>query len=71
EESQRIAQREALVNEISARLQTRTDVETTLAEAARSLRDVLKVGRVAIRLTTTQLMNGASSQNGKGEGAEA
>ncbi|RMG89816.1 MAG: GAF domain-containing protein, partial [Chloroflexi bacterium] len=33
EESQRIAQREALVNEISARLQTRTDVETTLAEA--------------------------------------
>ncbi len=71
EESQRIAQREALVNEISARLQTRTDVETTLAEAARSLRDVLKVGRVAIRLTTTQLLNGASAQNGKGEGAEA
>ncbi len=50
EESQRIAQREALVNEISARLQASHNVETTLAEAARSLGGVLKADRVAIRL---------------------
>ncbi|MEP6984209.1 MAG: GAF domain-containing protein, partial [Chloroflexota bacterium] len=50
ETSQRIAQREALVNEISTRLQSGTSVEMTLTSAARSLRDVLKANRVAIRL---------------------
>jgi GAF domain-containing protein len=50
ETSQRIAQREALVNEISTRLQSGTSVEMTLASAARSLKDVLKANRVAIRL---------------------
>ncbi len=52
ETSQRIAQREALVNEISTRLQSGTSVEMTLASAARSLKDVLKANRVAIRLGT-------------------
>ena len=50
ETSQRIAQREALVNEISTRLQSGTSVEMTLTSAARSLKDVLKANRVAIRL---------------------
>ncbi|MBC8099890.1 MAG: GAF domain-containing protein [Armatimonadetes bacterium] len=50
EESQRAAQREALVNQISARLQTSTGVNTTILEAARGLRDALKAGKVAIRL---------------------
>lgn len=50
ESSQRIAQREALVNEIATRLQTTNSVEMTLTTAARSLKDVLKAERVAIRL---------------------
>jgi len=50
ETSQRIAQREALVNEISTRLKSGTSVEMTLTSAARSLKDVLKANRVAIRL---------------------
>lgn len=52
EESQRSAQREALVNEISSRLQVSNNVETTLTEAARSLQEVLKASKVAIRLGT-------------------
>ncbi len=48
--SQRIAQREALVNEISSKIQAATSVETTLAIAARSLRDVLKAKRVSIQV---------------------
>lgn len=50
ETSQRIAQREALVNEISTRLQSGSTVEVTLASAARSLRDVLNANKVSIRL---------------------
>ncbi|MFN8376566.1 MAG: GAF domain-containing protein [Anaerolineae bacterium] len=50
EESQRLALREALVNEISNRLQASNNVETTLTEAARSLQDSLKAAKVAIRL---------------------
>lgn len=48
--SQRLAQREALVSEIAARLQASNNVEMTLNEAARSLKEVLKVDKVAIRL---------------------
>lgn len=50
EESRRLAYREMMVNEISARLQTASNVETMLAEAARSLQQTLNVGKVAIRL---------------------
>ena len=50
ETSQRVAQREALVNEISTRLQASNNVEMTLNEAARSLRSTLKANRVTIRL---------------------
>ena len=50
DESQRAAQRQAFINEISAQLQTSTNVEATLRAAAHSLRDVLGAGRVTIRL---------------------
>lgn len=50
EESQRIAHREALVNEIGRRLQGANNVEAALSEAVRSLQEVLKAERVAIRL---------------------
>jgi GAF domain-containing protein len=50
ETSQRVAQREALVNEIATRLQASNNVEMTLNEAARSLRTTLKANRVSIRL---------------------
>jgi GAF domain-containing protein len=50
EEAQRIAQREALVNEISARLQATTSVETVVAAATQSLADAFQAPRVAIRL---------------------
>lgn len=50
EESQRVAQREALINDISSRMQSSNNVEATLAEAARSLRETLQANRVTIRL---------------------
>ncbi len=59
--SQRLAQREALVNEIATRLQTSNNVETTLTEAARSLRDALRAEKVVIRL-------GPPPTNGKNGG---
>jgi GAF domain-containing protein len=70
EESQRIAQREALVNSISARLQTSNSVETIMAEAARGLQQTLKVSKVAIRLGSpeTDSNNAAASNDGAGKG---
>jgi GAF domain-containing protein len=65
ETSQRVAQREALVNEISTRLQASNNVEMTLNEAARSLRTTLKANRVTIRLGTPPPSNGHT------EGGEA
>ena len=65
ETSQRVAQREALVNEISTRLQASNNVEMTLNEAARSLRTTLKANRVTIRLGTPPASNGHT------EGGEA
>lgn len=62
ETSQRLAQREALVNEISSKLNTSTDVETTLQTAARSLQETLNARRVSIRL-------GQPRSEQKGEGA--
>lgn len=59
EQSQRYAQREALVNEISAKLQTTTDIETTLTEAARSLKEAFKAQKVVIRLGSPPAHNGA------------
>lgn len=51
-DSQRVAQREALVNEIGTRIQSANSVDATLAEAARSLRDALKANHVKIQLGT-------------------
>jgi GAF domain-containing protein len=50
ETSQRLAQREALVNEIASQLQATNNVETTLTTAARSLKEVLRANKVAIKL---------------------
>jgi GAF domain-containing protein len=50
EESQRIAQRESLINEITSRFQAAQNVEATLAEAARSLSETLQANKVMIRL---------------------
>lgn len=50
EESQRIAQREALINEIGTRLQATNNIESTLTEAVRSLNDVLGANRISIKL---------------------
>jgi GAF domain-containing protein len=58
ETSQRVAQREALVNEIATRLQASNNVETTLNEAARSLRSALNANRVSIRLGTPPTKSG-------------
>ncbi len=50
DESQRLARREALVNQITARLQVTNDVDNMLTEATRSLYDTLKARRVSVRL---------------------
>jgi GAF domain-containing protein len=52
ETSQRMAQREALVNEIATRLQSSSSVEMTLNAAARSLKEALNANKVVIRLGT-------------------
>lgn len=50
EQSQRSAQRESLINVISTRIQTTTNVEAMLAETARSLSELLMASHVSIRL---------------------
>lgn len=50
DESQRAAQRQALINQVSTQLQGSTNVEATLRAAAHSLQTTLGAGRVAIRL---------------------
>ncbi len=58
ETSQRLAQREALVNEITTRLQTSSSVNMTLTTAAQSLKEALKASKVAIRLGTPTAKGG-------------
>lgn len=50
EESQRVAQREALINEVGSRLQATNNIESTLTEAVRSLSNILGAQRVSIKL---------------------
>lgn len=50
DESQRQAQREALVNLITSRFQSASDVNTMLNEAANGLRDAFQAEKVTIRL---------------------
>lgn len=66
-QSQLTAQREALINEIGARLQSSNNIEGTLAEAARSLYETLKVDKVHIRLGSPTATPTAT--NGKGNDA--
>lgn len=54
EESQRVAQREALINEIGSRLQSTNNIESTLTEAVRSLNNVLQAKRVSIKLRKSE-----------------
>jgi GAF domain-containing protein len=68
ERSQRIAQREALVNEIGVRLQASNNIEATLAEAARSLKQSLRADKVAIRLGTPPDGNGNGVRKEGSEG---
>lgn len=49
-ESQRTAQREALVNQIVSRLQTMNTVEDMVIETAIGLRDALKANKVVVKL---------------------
>ncbi|MBI5959489.1 MAG: GAF domain-containing protein, partial [Chloroflexi bacterium] len=50
DETHRIAQREALINDISANLQSATSVNTVLQRAARHLQEALAAQEVTIRL---------------------
>jgi GAF domain-containing protein len=60
-ESQRLARRETLVNQITTRIQSSNDVENMLNEAAKNLHDVLSASRVSIRLGSPPKNNGATS----------
>lgn len=70
EESQRTAQRESLINEISSRFQTARDVEATLGEAARSLSETFMAQRVAIRLGVPQTASASTSSSGSSNGTD-
>jgi GAF domain-containing protein len=62
QESRRFAEREAVLNTVSSRLQASNHVDTLLAEAARGLQTTLGAQRVAIRLgapASPQKRNGA------------
>jgi len=50
EEARRMAQREGMVNEITARLQAATSVDAVVAAATQSLADAFQAPRVAVRL---------------------
>lgn len=64
EESQRVAQRELILNDISTRLQASNNVESILNEAARSLKQNLNVGKVSI-LLGSPLSHAATRGNGR------
>jgi GAF domain-containing protein len=61
DESQRVARREAMLNEIGGRLQSSNNVDAVLSEAARSLQSTLGAQRVAIRLGSPG--NGGQQRN--------
>ena len=54
--------REALVNEITARMQVTTNVEAVVAAATQSLADAFQAPRVAIRLGAPDPANGHEHQ---------
>ena len=64
DESQRVARREAMLNEIGGRLQSSTNVDAVLSEAAHSLQSTLGAQRVAIRPGSPGGGNGGQKRNG-------
>lgn len=66
QDSQRSAQREALINEIGTKLQASNNVAATLNEAAHSLQKTLKARKVAIRLGQPSAAH--NGENGDSEG---
>jgi len=66
EEAQRMAQREGMVNEITARMQAATSVEAVVAAATQSLADAFQAPRVAVRLgLPNQTSNGSQLGDGR------
>lgn len=65
-ESQRIAQRETVINQISTRLQQSNDMRSAIEEAARGLRNALNAGRVSIILGEPQNRENTVNTNGRG-----
>lgn len=61
--SQQATKRERIVNEISTRLTSQTDIESILQTAVREIEQALRTPRVGIRLTSM------SGTNGNGNGA--
>lgn len=69
EEAQRMAQRESMVNEITARMQAATSVEAVVAAATQSLADAFQAPRVAVRLgLPSEPLNGRRSAELSGGG---
>jgi putative methionine-R-sulfoxide reductase with GAF domain len=67
EESRRIAERESILNAISAQMQASYDVQLLLSEAARGLQGAVGAQRVAIRLgAPAGAANGAPTSTGNG-----
>lgn len=64
DKSQQIAQREAMINHITSQFQVAQSVETTLAEAARSISKSLKAERVMIRLGLPDNTHTATNDKG-------
>lgn len=71
EESQRAAQRETLINEISSRFQAMNNVEATLTEAARSLYETLKANKIVIQMGTPPKDPSTQSTQRQGDGYSA
>ncbi len=53
DETQRVAQREALINDIGAELQSATGVDAIIQRAARHLQEALEASQITIRIGTT------------------
>jgi GAF domain-containing protein/HAMP domain-containing protein len=64
QDSQRSADRERIVNEISARLTAQTDIESIIQTAIHEVGQALGTPQVALRLNKTHAANGNGSTNG-------
>jgi GAF domain-containing protein len=62
EETQRIAQRETMVNEVTSRMQTATSVEMVISNTVESIADALQAQKVSIRLGSVAPSPSAASE---------